>query len=271
MTAFEKSLRALDEEAVRTGTEELLTLLEEADGVRPERRDSRGDGGQKRRDSAAAHVSALIAAGISPEKGGGETETASGGDASASDEARPETAKTHRAYPETDGGGPAADKTTREDDETLPETAFPEATAGKDRGERKKRRIREDREAQKVQDDREDREGPESRNDREERRGREDREEPENPIQTHRAQDGETVDRAEAQALEERLQSVSDQRRGRARQSGEDEGNGVHTAAFRGPERQYEGAVGARGMEMRRISDYFRRDSRRYDTGFTTY
>ena len=42
-------------------------------------------------------------------------------------------------------------------------------------------------------------------------------------------------------------------------------------AAFAGPERRYENAVGARGMEMSRVSDYFRRDSRRYDAGFTRY
>ena len=79
------------------------------------------------------------------------------------------------------------------------------------------------------------------------------------------------VDREEMRALERRLQSVSGQRRGSLRQSGEDEDSGVYTAAFRGPERHYEGAVGARGTEMRRISEYFRRDSRRYDAGFTRY
>lgn len=42
-------------------------------------------------------------------------------------------------------------------------------------------------------------------------------------------------------------------------------------AAFQGPERRYENAVGARGSEMSRVSDYFRRDSRRYDAGFTRY
>lgn len=38
-------------------------------------------------------------------------------------------------------------------------------------------------------------------------------------------------------------------------------------AAFCGPERRYDGAVGARGMEMSRVSEFFRRDSRRYDAG----
>ena len=42
-------------------------------------------------------------------------------------------------------------------------------------------------------------------------------------------------------------------------------------AVFQGPERRYENAVGARGSEMSRVSDYFRRDSRRYDAGFTRY
>lgn len=36
------------------------------------------------------------------------------------------------------------------------------------------------------------------------------------------------------------------------------------TAAFQGPERRYENAVGARGMEMSRVSEFFKRDSRRY-------
>lgn len=44
--------------------------------------------------------------------------------------------------------------------------------------------------------------------------------------------------------------------------------NPASGAAFCGPERRYDGAVGARGMEMSRVSDFFRRDSRRYDTGF---
>ncbi len=35
--------------------------------------------------------------------------------------------------------------------------------------------------------------------------------------------------------------------------------------------RRDERAVGARGLEMSRVSDYFRRDSRRYDSGFEKY
>ena len=42
-------------------------------------------------------------------------------------------------------------------------------------------------------------------------------------------------------------------------------------AAFAGPERRYEDAAGARGMEMSRVSDFFRRDSRRYDAGYRRY
>lgn len=42
-------------------------------------------------------------------------------------------------------------------------------------------------------------------------------------------------------------------------------------AAFAGPERRYDNATGARGMEMSRVSDYFRRDSRRYDAGYTRF
>lgn len=52
---------------------------------------------------------------------------------------------------------------------------------------------------------------------------------------------------------------------------GEPDGSGGSGAAFAGPERRYDNAVGARGMEMSRVSDYFRRDSRRYDSGFTRY
>lgn len=267
MTAFEKSLRALDEEAMRAGAEELLTLLAEADGIRPEREDPGAGGGQKRRDAAAARVSALVAADASPKKSG----------ASASGGAVPKTARGRRAYPETDGGGTAAEDAARKDDKPLPEPAFPETTVGGDRDERKERKSRENREAWKGQDDREVQENPadqesreksKSRKNREDRENRESREDWEKQIQTLRLQDREMIGQAETHSLEERLQSVSKQRRGRVQLSGED---GAHTAAFRGPERQYEGAVGARGMEMRRISDYFRRDSRRYDSGFTTY
>lgn len=51
---------------------------------------------------------------------------------------------------------------------------------------------------------------------------------------------------------------------------GDTSGGWVNTApgaAFCGPERRYDGAVGARGMEMSRVSEFFRRDSRRYDAG----
>jgi hypothetical protein len=37
------------------------------------------------------------------------------------------------------------------------------------------------------------------------------------------------------------------------------------------PHRRYENAVGRRELEMSRVSDYFSRDSRRYDTGFEKY
>lgn len=57
--------------------------------------------------------------------------------------------------------------------------------------------------------------------------------------------------------------------RGAVREDAQDSGAGA--AAFQGPERRYENAVGARGMEMSRVSDYFRRDSRRYDAGFTRF
>ena len=253
MTAFEKSLRALDEETLRAGAEELLTLLAQTPG------------GQR---GETARVSAPVAADVSQEKDGGESAEASAAGAPAPGEARPETARTHRAYPETDSGTPAANDAAREDGDTVPEPASPKAAAGEDR---EKRESQEEREARKGQNDREDREEPENRDGGETRKDREDREEPETPIRTLRAQDGETVDPAEARSLEKKLQSVSRQRRGRVPQSGEGGENGAHTAAFRGPERQYEGAVGARGTEMRRISDYFRRVSRRYDTGFTMY
>lgn len=52
---------------------------------------------------------------------------------------------------------------------------------------------------------------------------------------------------------------------------GEPDGPGGAGAAFAGPERRYDNAVGARGMEMSRVSDYFKRDSRRYDTGYTRF
>ena len=38
-------------------------------------------------------------------------------------------------------------------------------------------------------------------------------------------------------------------------------------AAFQGPEFLYDPAAGARGSEMSRVSDFFKRDSRRYDSG----
>ncbi len=47
--------------------------------------------------------------------------------------------------------------------------------------------------------------------------------------------------------------------------------SGGSGAAFAGPERRYDDAAGARGMEMSRVSDYFRRDSRRYDAGYTRF
>lgn len=37
------------------------------------------------------------------------------------------------------------------------------------------------------------------------------------------------------------------------------------------PHRRYENAVGRRRLEMSRVSDYFSRDSRRYDAGFEKY
>jgi hypothetical protein len=48
--------------------------------------------------------------------------------------------------------------------------------------------------------------------------------------------------------------------------------NTADTSAARPAEAErYENAVGLRGLEMGRVSDYFRRDSRRYDTGFQRY
>lgn len=61
---------------------------------------------------------------------------------------------------------------------------------------------------------------------------------------------------------------------------GENAAPGSAAAAARGEEtraaaerslRRDERAVGARGLEMSRVSDYFRRDSRRYDSGFEKY
>lgn len=61
---------------------------------------------------------------------------------------------------------------------------------------------------------------------------------------------------------------------------GENAASGSAAAAARGEEtraaaerslRRDERAVGARGLEMSRVSDYFRRDSRRYDSGFEKY
>lgn len=61
---------------------------------------------------------------------------------------------------------------------------------------------------------------------------------------------------------------------------GENAASGPAAAAARGEEtraaaerslRRDERAVGARGLEMSRVSDYFRRDSRRYDSGFEKY
>lgn len=231
MTAFEKSLRGFDEEALRAGAEELLALLAEADG------------GQR---GAAGRVSALADTDVSQEKSV---------DASVSGVTVPEAARGRRAYLETDGGD-------------LAEQAFPGEAAGRERGERK---SREDREARADLDDREAPESLQNRKSREDPEDRTEREDREMQTRTLLTEDGEAVDRTEMQALEKRLQRLSGQRRGMARQSGEDGTSDAYAAAFRGPERQYEGAVGARGTEMRRISDYFRRDSRRYDTGFTTY
>jgi hypothetical protein len=68
--------------------------------------------------------------------------------------------------------------------------------------------------------------------------------------------------------LRKRLDELSREREKNL--AGEDGDNGV-SAAFRGPERRYDNAVGSRGMEMSRVSDFFRRDSRRYDAGFEKY
>lgn len=48
-------------------------------------------------------------------------------------------------------------------------------------------------------------------------------------------------------------------------------GQNEKAAAPPSAHRRYENAVGSRGLEMSRVSDYFRRDSRRYDTGYERY
>ena len=287
MTAFEKSLRSLNEETLRAGAEELLSLLTQAPGIR-RGRGGPGDSGGRKYGGVAAFASA---GGVSPERGNGvETETEIAIDGPAPGEETPETTRARRrANTETYGGDPAAEEAVR--DAAPPGQGFSEVAEREDQEDRKTQRDREaedDREDPKKPKsrtdlkDRENRERREDRKNREERREREDRGTLENrgdrngrDSREDRARmlhvQDETVDRVEIQALERRLQSVGGQRRGSLRQSGEDEDSGVYTAAFRGPERHYEGAIGARGTEMSRISEFFRRDSRRYDTGFTRY
>ena len=73
----------------------------------------------------------------------------------------------------------------------------------------------------------------------------------------------------EIQTLRTRLESLSRERTGRTQdENGEERGESV---PFSGPEIRYENAQGARGMEMDRVSEFFRRDSRRYDAGFRLY
>ena len=275
MTAFEKSLHALDEETLRAGAEELLMLLKETPGVR-RGRGGPGDSGGQKYGVAAAFVSA---AGVSPERGDGiETQAASAASARASGKEVPDQARARRVNTEIYGADPTVEEAVR--DAAPQGQVFSEVA---EREEQEDRKAQKDREAEDGREDPEkpkSRTDPEDRNDREERKeqetldGPEDRsgrDSREDRTRTPRAQSEEMIDRMEARALERRLQSVSGQRRGSLRQSGEDENSGVYTAAFRGPERHYEGAVGARGTEMRRISEFFRRDSRRYDTGFTRY
>lgn len=290
MTAFEKSLRALDGEALRAGEEELLSLLAEAGGTRRGRRASGEDGGRKQR-GAAARVSAPDTADASPDRRGGTgTEIVPAVNALASNEERREAVRVRRDYPETDSDGPAAEEAALEGDRALPVSDFPageldeEDREGRKSRENQKARIeretRGDRQSGDDPEDWEGRENPEDPVNGEARKDSEEqlqtpragnREDLQMQLQTLHAEDWEPASRAETQALERRLESISARRRGSLRQSGEDGESGTYTAAFRGPERQYEGAVGARGMEMRRISEYFRRDSRRYDTGFTRY
>lgn len=71
--------------------------------------------------------------------------------------------------------------------------------------------------------------------------------------------------------LERRERALGLSVRARERSGEGEERDAGQTAGFLGPERRYENAVGARGMEMSRVSDYFRRDSRRYDAGFNRY
>ena len=275
MTAFEKSLHAMDEETLRAGAEELLMLLMEAPGVR-RGRGGPGDSGGQKYGGAAAFVPA---AGVSPERRDNtETQASSAANARASGKEVPDQARARRVNTEIYGANPAAEEAVRD--------AAPQGQVFSEVAEREEQEDRKTQKDREAEDDREDpekpksRTDPEDRNDREERKERETLDGPEDRsgrdsredrTRTPRAQSEEMIDRMEARALERRLQSVSGQRRGSLRQSGEDENSGVYTAAFRGPERHYEGAVGARGTEMRRISEFFRRDSRRYDTGFTRY
>ena len=278
MTAFEKSLHALDEETLRAGAEELLMLLMEVPGVRRGRGGPGDSGGQKYGGTAAV----VPAAGVSPERRDNtETQAASAANARASGKEVPDQARARRVNTEIYGADPAAEEAVRD--------AAPQGQVFSEVAEREEQEDRKTQKDREAEDDREDpekpksRTDPEDRTDREERKEQEDREtldggkgrsgrdNREDRTRTLRAQSEESIDHMEARALERRLQSVSGQRRGSLRQSGENENSGVYTAAFRGPERHYEGAVGARGTEMRRISEFFRRDSRRYDTGFTRY
>lgn len=79
---------------------------------------------------------------------------------------------------------------------------------------------------------------------------------------------------AEQSELEKKLRELSEVKLislgGKtAEDTGEDAESG--RTAFSGPERRYENEVGARSAEMNRVSDFFKRDSRRYDAGFRRY
>ena len=76
--------------------------------------------------------------------------------------------------------------------------------------------------------------------------------------------------RQESGQLTKRLRELSREREQAAADGGTADKE-ERRAAFAGPERRYENAVGGRGMEMSRVSEFFRRDSRRYDAGFPRY
>lgn len=79
---------------------------------------------------------------------------------------------------------------------------------------------------------------------------------------------------AERAELEKKLRELSESKLtslgGETAENTGEAAEGGRTA-FSGPERRYENEVGARSAEMNRVSDFFKRDSRRYDAGFKRY